>query len=239
MGSFTAQLMITKIRLLAQDPNGVRWGDLELLNWLNDAQREIVLYKPDAKAINTSIKLASGTKQSIPAMGLSLIKVVRNMGAAGTTPGKAILLVDAAILDSQIPDWHTATASGVALHYCYDDRDPKSFYVYPPQPVSSQYAEIVYAAHPAPMSTYSSKTDLDDLYINAMVDYAMYRAFSKDADFAGNGQRAMAHFQAFMAAVGGKRDEIEMRDDPNMRSNMPSASLRREGGGRMSMPGKG
>lgn len=229
MGTLTAASLISRARLLSQDPTGVRWSDSELLQWLNDGQREVVLYKPDAKAENTTLKLVSGTKQSIPSDGLSLIKVTRNMGSAGSTPGKAVLLVDSAILNSQIPDWHTATASNVALHYCYDDRDPKTFYVYPPQPVTTHYVELVYSTIPANLSSTSSTIDVDDIYGNALVDYVLYRAFSKDADFAGNGNRVMAHFQAFMAAVGGKRDEIEMRDDPNVRSNAPSASLRREG----------
>jgi hypothetical protein len=37
-----------------------------------------------------------------------------------------------------------------------------------------------------------------------MLDYMLYRAYSKDAEYAANAQRAVAHFQAFQNALGVK-----------------------------------
>jgi hypothetical protein len=41
-----------------------------------------------------------------------------------------------------------------------------------------------------------------DSYANAMLDYMLYRAYSKDAEYAANAQRAMGHYQAMQAALG-------------------------------------
>ena len=41
------------------DTTQVRWPETELLRWLNDAQREIVLQRPDAKSANQAVKLVA------------------------------------------------------------------------------------------------------------------------------------------------------------------------------------
>ena len=40
-----------------------------------------------------------------------------------------------------------------------------------------------------------------DTYANALMDYILYRAFSKDAEFAANAARATAHYGAFSSAM--------------------------------------
>lgn len=43
---------------------------------------------------------------------------------------------------------------------------------------------------------------IDDTYANAIQDYILYRAYTKDSDQQGNAARAVAHFQAFQNALG-------------------------------------
>ena len=55
---------------------------------------------------------------------------------------------------------------------------------------------------------------MDDIYGNALVDYVLYRCYMKDAEFAGNAQRAGSHYQLFMASIsGGGRSKVLF--DPN------------------------
>lgn len=75
MPTILASSIITKAATLLQDPTNVRWPADELLGWLNDGQREIVLQKPDAYSINEAVKLAAGTKQALPAAGIRLLAV--------------------------------------------------------------------------------------------------------------------------------------------------------------------
>ena len=39
---------------------------------------------------------------------------------------------------------------------------------------------------------------------NALIDYCLFRAFTKDSEFAGNAQRAGTHYQLFAVSVSGK-----------------------------------
>ena len=203
--------------IILQDTTNIRWPTAELLGWLNAGQREIVLRKPDAYTISEAVALtASEAKQSIPAAGIQLIDIVRNMGTAGATPGRAVTRTERYILDSQRPDWNTETGSSTVKHYMFDERNPKVFYVYPPQPaVSPGYVETVYSAAPAALAAAANTLTLDDIYASVLLDYVLYRAYSKDSDIAPNApQRAVGHYQAFLRSLGDK-EKAESSYDPN------------------------
>jgi len=217
MGTLTADAIILKARRIFQDDTGVRWQDAEELDWLNDGQREIVLIRPDANVVNATVLLSVGTKQTIPAAGVTLIDVVRNMvGAGQATAGKVVRLVDREVLDATNPDWHSqaASANGEVDHYVFDKRDPKTFYVYPQPPATPNGIELVYSAAPDVVAFVNDTIKIDDIYANALLDYMLYRSYSKDADYSGNVNRAAAHFQAFLQSLGMKA-QTDAVNDPN------------------------
>ena len=118
------------------------------------------------------------------------------------------------ILDAQVPNWHIATAAAEAKHYVYSLLDPKNFYVYPPQPAANQgYVEMVYGAAPAD-ATLNGPITLDDIYQNVLVDYILYRAYSKDTEYAADQNRAATHQNAYIAALTGKA-KVEVGANPN------------------------
>lgn len=220
MGTILASTILSRAGTIIQDETNARWPQAELLKWLNDGQREIVLLKPDSYAQNESVALVAGTKQSIPATGIALIDVVRNMGTGGSTPGRAIRLIQRKILDEQLPDWHTETAAAIIKHFTFDDRDPKRYYVYPPSDGTTKI-EVVYSSAPADV-TVSDPITLDDIYSNALLDYVLYRAYQKDADYAANDARVAAAYQAFQNSLG-LRDQREKVDDPYNKARQASA----------------
>ena len=208
-GTITGANILLRVKDTLQDTTSVRWTEAELLRYINDAQREIVNLRPDSSADHANVQLATGTEQAIPDVGLRLIKVVRNMSAAGgsATGKRAIRIVDREILDSQEPNWHDPTVSGDAAHtttvkhYVFDEDDPRKYYVYPGV-AGNAYVEIVFSRTPTDLANTSATLYIDDIYANAVIDYALYRAYMKDAEFAGNAQRAQNHFQLFMSSVG-------------------------------------
>ena len=107
MGTLTAQSIINKAVIQLNDISSVRWTRAELLSWLNDGQRQIVVAQPAAANYVTSVKLTAGTQQAIPADGWMLLDVYRNMGADGVTPGRAIRIISKEMLDGFNPDWHS------------------------------------------------------------------------------------------------------------------------------------
>lgn len=206
------QTLINRARTILQDAEGTRWPDIELLGWINDGQREAILVKPSANARNLSVRLVQGTRQSLPADGVQLIDVVRNMGAAGTDPGKAVRIVLREVLDAQVPDWHSETPASSIKHYVYSVLDPQTFYVYPPSN-GLGYVELVYGALPADV-TIQGSISLGDIYANALLDYVLYRAYSKDSEFSADQNRAAIYQSAFISALVGK-SKVEAGTNPN------------------------
>ena len=198
MATTKVATLIDTAGIILQDTSQVRFPQAELMTFLNDAQREIVLHRPDAKTVNGTMTCVAGSKQSIPSTGLRLIDVVRNDG------GRAITQIDRKILDETLPDWHNTTADATKKveHFVYDPADPKNFYVYP-NATTSMDIEIIYSTAPADL-TYSSTQviTLDDIYANAILDYMLYRAYQKDSEYAGNAERSMMHYQSFANALG-------------------------------------
>ena len=207
----TGANLLSRVESILQDTANVRWTEAELLNYINDGQREIANLKPDATALHSNVQLVTGTKQAIPTDGLRLLSVVRNMSdaAGGATGGKAIRLVARDILDPQEPNWHDPTVTGDATHgttpkhFMFDENDPLNYYVYPGI-AGNAYAEIIYSQRPTDLANTSATIAVPDNYSNALIDYCCFRAFMKDAEFAGNQQRAGAHYQTFSVSVNGK-----------------------------------
>jgi len=214
-----AQSIVRRVVETLQDNTSVRWPVNELVRYLNDGQREIVLYRPDAMVTNAAVTLVAGSKQALPANGTKLIEIVRNTG--GTR--RSVRLVNREILDSQAPNWHNITGATEILHFMYDPRDPKVFYVYPPAAASGASLDVVYAAmptdvtEPADGALYTAVTgniSVPDIYGNVIQDYVLYRAYSKDSEYAGNAARAQAHYGAFANALG-----VEMKATVNFQPN--------------------
>lgn len=199
----TVQSLIDKIRILLHDADAINWTDGELVGWLNDAQREISVYKPDICVANETINLEPGSKQSLPTGGLTLIDAIRSMTSTG--PARAVKLVPRRILDAQRPDWHQQAPADEVIGVCFDDRDQKTFYVWPPSTgaVNSRL-EIVYAKTPPDVTIGSSGISIDDTYATAIISYVAYRAYSKDSDYAADDSRAASHYSHFVSLIGGK-----------------------------------
>lgn len=215
MGTITGQLLADKAAGLIHDTAKVRWTDVDWLSWLNDGQRDAVLVKPDINVANATVALVPNTtKQSLPSDGTLLIDLVRNMGSDGATPGRAIRVVSKDSLDATSPTWHTDPAIGYVTNYVYDPRDPKNYYIYP-QVSSTYYVEMRYARLPVELASLSDTISLDDIYANAILNYMLFRAYSRDSVYADHANESQMYYQLFLSALGVVSTN-ELRNNPNL-----------------------
>lgn len=186
------------------DTTNARWDATELATYLSYGETAIVSRKPDAYVKHEAFILVAGTLQTVTDAVL-IFDITRNMGTGGSTAGNAITRIDKAILDAALPGWHADTASATVKHWMYDESDPQRFHVYPPQPSSSfGYVDGVWSAFPAEIES-GDDINLDDIYREALLDYILFRAYTKDAAVAPEaGQRASAYAQLFLNEIGSK-----------------------------------
>lgn len=192
-----ASHVIGLARVLLKDVAGVRWPDDELLDWLNNGQLQIVVVRPDANAKKVDLTLVAGVEQSIPAGGLKLLDVSRNVG------GRAITLISRDQLNAFDPDWYEALQQAVVKHYLFDAADPKSFEVYPPVEAGVK-VRVLYSASPARVTDPNDDLELDDAYEGPLVDWVCYRAWIKNTDSPTDAGRAANSLATFMQALTGK-----------------------------------
>ena len=212
--ALTPSDVLTRAADIIQDQTNVRWTQDELLRYLNDARREIAVFRPDLYATTSTVTLVAGTKQALPTDCIRLIDVIRNM--PGGAAGAAIRIVEREILDAQKPSWHAETVSTVIKHFMYDERNPRVYYVYPPAAAAHQI-ELTYGQTPTDIAIGnigSTQLTQEDVYTGAMVDYVCYRAFSKDSEYAGNAGRAQAHYGQFINSLG-LGNKVSLGTSPN------------------------
>jgi len=205
--------VVKRVEDLLQDKN-VRWPRLELQNWINESYLQIVLLRPDANSKTGTLTCVAGTRQTLATgfpTSLRLLDIVRNL--ATTSSKKVVRLISRSVLDDQRPSWHTETGTVNVQNYTFDPRQPKDFFVYPPATALAK-VEVVYADSPGAHSLSESALDpagsstevikLDDTYLSSIIDWVLYRSYTKDAEYAANAQRAVAHNGAFLAGLNGK-----------------------------------
>ncbi|MDC9527612.1 hypothetical protein PSH54_19220 [Pseudoalteromonas sp. Angola-30] len=203
MAIVSSNEILMRVNKLLNDPNFTRWTKEELLNYLNDAQRAIVLRRPDSYTVDTDdFTCVEGTKQLLPVDALKLIDVTRNES------GKAIRgPYNRQVLDDNYDTWYAGKESSEVELYIYDERNPKTFYVYPGV-IADVKLTLVYSKAPPAISLADNEAGeviaLDDIYVNAIIEWILYRSYMKDAEYAANPNKSQMHMNAFKSQLGEK-----------------------------------
>ncbi len=192
--------VISRVRNLLNDTDSAnyRWTTSELLSAINDAQGVIATHRPDASSVVGDVTLVEGSAQTIT--GKRLIDVVGNVSAAGVL-GRAVTLVDGSVIDAFDPSWRSGVKKSSAKHYIYDPRNPLVYEVYPPV-LADTKLRIKYASNPAPVSAEGNTLSVSDAYLEPVVMYVMFKAYSKDAEFSGNAVLAAQYLGLFNSLLG-------------------------------------
>ncbi|ARZ00537.1 hypothetical protein AXW37_06420 [Yersinia ruckeri] len=193
--------IIGRVNTQLKDTAWLRWPLAELCADYNDAVRAVILARPDAGATTEILTSVIGTRQQLPEGAIRLIEMVK------LQDGRALRPVPRDVLDCQYPDWHQMT--GPVECYIYNESVPKTYYLFP-GPDRAQHIEAVVARIPPPVMITHLKdrtpVPIDELYVNPLVDWILFRAFSKDGDAGANLNLAMQHYQAFSEQLGVKQN---------------------------------
>lgn len=211
-------------------PQFQRHPEAGCIDSLNDGALAICKYLPIAGARIDAMRLVPGTRQSIRSVaqanllpnpgatvqGISVIGCVRNMGSAGTAPGRVIRVVDRKSLDAVDMDWHLPSrASATVRGFMYDPATPLDFYVEPPvhatTPVwvelawNTQPAKVPQPVTPGEYAVAGSSTaviPIGDEYLDDLVNYVVARENMKETEWA-DAEKATFFAGLFMTSLNG------------------------------------
>jgi len=190
--------LLARVSKTLYDETNVVYAQQELLDHLNAAVAEIVQLDTKAYMVNAPLQCVPGTLQSLPGDAVALVDVRYNCDDSGS-PGRAITAVGVEQLQAARPDWHESPPAMVTRHYAADVRDPKRFYVWPPQPDPAGYVMAVYQGVPDD----AALTDifpLPDLYGEAAYLFVIYHVLLR-RDHGADPQRAMLFYRMFMTEL--------------------------------------
>lgn len=217
--------LLGRVTRTLQDPDYVRWNKEELIAWASEAQVAIAR-TPGAYSKRAVVRMKEGTVQHLPDDAWELLSVTRNVDEDGV-PLTPVRLTTRSLLDAYFPQWHMISERPLVENYVYDDRFPKEFSVYPPNDGSGS-VELVYAAIPAELSSEDDELVLDDSYVPALVSYVLYRATSKESDYAPGAQNAAAWYQSYTGEI---QQSVQGRGQVTPSSSlMPGQTVNANGG---------
>jgi len=183
------------------------------------------MLRPDATARIVTVSLTGGDYYKVddlllPAAlkTLRFLRLIRNV--APESRHEVIRSASRTAMDAIMPSWRSVGPSYDIKNYLTDAEDNLGFYVFPAAPVPDAVAnppvtpaqvELMYSAIPAPIALPGEGKTWEDItgalttetvFDTALVEYVLSRAFSKDAEYGGNGARAASHFGSYQQALG-------------------------------------
>lgn len=201
----TGKELIDELLLLLNDAElgheSTRWGRDQLLEYANDAIPQIALIRPDVVSENTTLTLQPGSRQELPEDAFDLYRidgVLDGNGNVISRPGESDR--EASIVAQT---WfgalgcHNSSGPYVLTSYEFTPDDSTIFYVQPPVPPGKTVKiQANIGQLPAPFGE-DDKIPIDDRFHNAMIEWALYRAFSIDQESQTNAVYAENHKEHF------------------------------------------
>lgn len=212
-----------------------RYAERDMVMALQCGVKALCKYLPSAGIRSAVIKLEPGTRQSIATVAearvqfqdgtapfdlfaIQLEDVIRNMGADGASPGRAVRIADRQRRDRLDPNWHTGTPDAVVREFFFNPQDPTTFYVSPPVPsTGAVWVDVQLVAPPKAIPdggnagnelyTYDATTPstqvvgIDDQYEDELWNYCCAYLLLADAKSDASMARAQLHAQAFTGSI--------------------------------------
>ncbi|AWK83828.1 DUF6682 family protein [Photobacterium damselae] len=180
------KILIDRVSRELVDPRNARWYRDELTQYLNEAIGVIAAKQPGlvAKAIDLYV---TSSPIDLPSDGYSLLAVHSINGIAAQ-----YVLVEK--LDHMYPSWQLD--KGIPICWTKREYDLKRFWVYP-QPSEPVVVSILYVPE-IKISDEEFEISLPNIYEGALVDFVMYRAYSRDGESVSEANKSQQHFQSFL-----------------------------------------
>lgn len=185
-----------------------RWTRLDLLEYLNQALKEIATYRPEAFARTIDLPLVAGRTQQVPE-GTTL----RGFGSdskgntAHSTDDALLKAFGAYIACPPKVEMENGSVVYAVKSFAVDSIDPKVFYVSPPVPIGITVvvkAQIDGKAPEYTVADWGVAVEIQDKFYNNLIDFMKARAYQLDSESLVSTQESQRLYQLFYQVMGVK-----------------------------------
>lgn len=184
----------------------LRWPVPELLNYLTEGTAAIAQGKPSIFVTVDTLELGPGSTQRLPDKYTRLLDIHFNINPDGSEGGSVLPGVYALQQAFQKPG--CSSGSLVEVYAAYPGSE-RYYWVDPPVPRGLTYiprVEAVVMLTPQVITSVNQPLLLPgsspEMYQGALVDWMLYRCYSKDEQSQTSLERSQVHFKSFQTYVG-------------------------------------
>ena len=207
--------VIARIDSVTGDTARKRFSLPAIARWMDEAQGIICELQPRAAAEHRVFTLVEGPSQDLrnePSVAwIRVHEAVCNTTAAGEPTGPAIRMVEGNVLGRVRRDWRNFAPATQVDEVSLDERDPFVFTVFPPAAAGTK-VQLLATVRPGPVCVLNSggtalldpeeRVGVRDGFDTPLVDWVLFRLFSKDSEDQSYQARAKGHFDAAQLVLG-------------------------------------
>lgn len=181
----------------------IRWSKEEIQEYVNDALIQVAMLKPDAFSQLVEMPLKAGAMQELPENVTQLVDIVGTKNQFGCVSGKPSRLDTSAssvartYFGNANCHQHVARGDYLVKGYEFDPNNPNVFYVSPPVPAGQSVSLLIQGV----VIPSGENAKVPSKYHNAVIEWALYRAFGKDLESAADNQLSQQHLQHFYSIL--------------------------------------
>lgn len=208
--SVLASVLVNEVATILNDMDSgfehTRWPEAELLGYLSEGIFAIAQGKPSAFVTVAILPLAPGSTQRLSDEYSRLIDIHFNLNRDGSEGWNVLPGVYQLQQAFEKPGCENR---GLIETYAAYPGSERFYWVDPPVPAGLNYTPQVQALvmlAPQPVTAMNQPVvfagGTSQLYQGALIDWMLYRAYSKDEESATSYERSQAHFKAFQGYLG-------------------------------------
>jgi len=183
----TVQDVLITVKRQFGDESGVQLTDSDIIRWVDDAQREVIMNNPEINATVVSINVTAGTYQYPILASIPNIEIVRSVHYDGQ------ILRNMSFQSAQeYIIRNTSSQNNGTPTFWYEYAGTLNLWPVPQTSLTGGLQDFFLARPPENKSTGDVLT-VPDSYFNAIITYVMKQAMNMDENF----QAAQAYDQQF------------------------------------------
>lgn len=188
--------IIERVRVILRDEtSAARWPDAELLTWLRDGVDAIGNAKPEETGDYLTVEMENSNRQELPAHVRQLVRLERNAEGKRINKADRYALTVCEYLYGALDD------SREVLDYWQDSATSREYWVYP-LPRKGVKVQGYFSVYQPAITGLGDTLKITSAYRNALVDYVLSSAFSKDAEYADNARLSAMYAESFANQTG-------------------------------------